>query len=110
MTVDELEDLKRVWSIFSNIVLIIVSIQIASGHLAHRHYDDDMDREDVPKTKKRKVGTRIERPRGVAEQFRQTDISGVQEVSYHIWYECLYGYNIFNDATSVMPALSASCL
>ena len=43
-----------------------------------------MDREDVPKTKKRKVGTRIERPRGVAEQFRQTDISGVQEVSYHI--------------------------
>ena len=55
MTVDELEDLKRVWSIFSK-VLIIVSIQIASGHLAHRHYDDNMDREDVPKTKKGKWG------------------------------------------------------
>ncbi len=49
--------------------------QIASGHLAHRHLE-----EGAPATKKRKVGTRIERPRGVATQFRQTDVSDVKQV------------------------------
>ena len=36
----------------------------------------------APASKRRKVATsRIERPRGVAEQFRQADVSGVQEIS-----------------------------
>ena len=36
----------------------------------------------APASKRRKVATsRIERPRGVAEQFRQADVSGVKEVS-----------------------------
>lgn len=78
-------------------------IQIASGHLAHRHYDDDMDREDVPKTKRKKLGTRIERPRGVAEQFRQTDVSGVQEVSYHIWYDYISMVIIIFNKTNSKP-------
>ena len=35
----------------------------------------------APATKKRRVkGTRVERPRGVAAHFRQTDVSDVQEV------------------------------
>lgn len=36
----------------------------------------------APASKRRKVATsRIERPRGVAEQFRQADVSDVKEVS-----------------------------
>ena len=36
----------------------------------------------APPSKRRKVATsRIERPRGVAEQFRRADVSGVKEVS-----------------------------
>ena len=35
----------------------------------------------APVTKKRRVkATRVERPRGVAAHFRQTDVSDVQEV------------------------------
>jgi len=64
MTVDELEQLKM----------------MASGRLTHQHMDDDMDL--MPAAKRRKgASTRVERPRGVASQFRQTDVSDVQEVS-----------------------------
>ncbi len=42
------------------------------------HLDDDTDQ---PAPKKRKVASTIERPRGVAAQFRQTDVSGIHEVS-----------------------------
>ena len=36
----------------------------------------------APASKRRKVAsTRVERPRGVAEQFRQADVSDVKEVS-----------------------------
>ena len=36
----------------------------------------------APASKRRKVASsRIERPRGVAEQFRQADVSDIQEVS-----------------------------
>ncbi len=51
---------------------------MASGKLFHMHLDDDTDQ---PAPKKRKVASTIERPRGVAAQFRQTDVSGVHEVS-----------------------------
>ena len=53
--------------------------QIASGRLTHQHMDDS---DIAPALKKRKVASsRIERPRGVATQFRQTDVSDVQEVT-----------------------------
>ena len=51
---------------------------MASGKLFHQLIDDT---EQQPATKKRKVASGIERPRGVASQFRQTDISDVQEIS-----------------------------
>ena len=55
------------------------SHKMASGRLAYQH----MDESDVmPAAKRRKtVSSRVERPRGVAAQFRQTDVSDVQEVS-----------------------------
>ena len=37
--------------------------------------------EQMPASKRRRVGTAIERPRGVASQFRPTDISNIKEVS-----------------------------
>ena len=53
--------------------------QMASGKLTYAHYDDT---EAQPATKKRRMASsRIERPRGVASQFRQTDITDVEEVS-----------------------------
>ena len=56
-----------------------VSSQLASGRLAHSHYEDT---DAGPAPKKRKVvSSRVERPKGVAPQFRQTDISDIQEVS-----------------------------
>ena len=59
---------------------IRVHTQIASGRLVHLHLDDDTDL--APSAKRRKVASsRIERPRGVAAQFRQTDISDIHEVS-----------------------------
>ena len=53
-------------------------IQIASGKLSYQHVGEaDL----LPAAKKRKVASsRIERPRGVAAQFRQTDTSDVHEV------------------------------
>ena len=60
----------------------MLHLQIASGHLAHQHYD--YDGEESPPNKKRRGGTgagrRMERPRGVAAQFRRTDVSDVKEV------------------------------
>ena len=56
--------------------------QIASGHLAHQHYDDEG--KELPPSKKMRggsgAGRRMERPRGVAAQFRRTDVSDVKEV------------------------------
>lgn len=51
---------------------------MASGKLFHQVTGDELDQ---PATKKRKVASGIERPRGVAAQFRHTDISDVCEVS-----------------------------
>uniref|UniRef100_A0A1X7SLT3 Uncharacterized protein n=1 Tax=Amphimedon queenslandica TaxID=400682 RepID=A0A1X7SLT3_AMPQE len=51
MSLDELEDLKRV----------------ASGHLAHRHYEEGEGEEgELTTSKKRRRVTRIDRPAGVA--------------------------------------------
>lgn len=47
------------------------------------------DIDELPAAKKRKVtSSRIERPRGVAPQFRQTDTSDVHEV-------CMYDVQLF---------------
>eukprot|EP00731_Ephydatia_muelleri_P033439 Em0029g45a len=63
MTVDELEQLKS----------------MGSGRLAYQHMDGS---EDQPATKRRKTtSSRIEKPRGVASQFKQTDVSDVEKVS-----------------------------
>ena len=61
---------------------------MASGHLAHRHYDEDGEEGEggLTTAKKRRRVTRVDRPRGVAAQFRQTDVSGVEEVM------CMYIY------------------
>lgn len=56
-------------------------LQMASGHLAHSHYDD-ADVGVASAKKRRVVSSRIERPKGVASNFRQVDISDVQEVLY----------------------------
>ena len=53
-------------------------MQMASGKLFHLHASDT---ELPPATKKRKTAAVVERPRGVASQFRQTDISDISEVS-----------------------------
>lgn len=61
---------------------------MASGHLAHHHLEGD----GAPATKKRKVGVRVARPRGVANQFRQTDVSDVQQVLLHnewVWFSLI---------------------
>ena len=89
--------------------------QLASGHLAHSHYDDT----DVgPATKKRKVASRIERPKGVAPQFRQTDTSDVQEVKLHLYLYnvCMYIYTlnfhlyiVCMYMYSLVPRLSLLC-
>lgn len=52
---------------------------MASGKLFHQLTGDDLDQPPAPKRRKGAGG--VERPRGVAAQFRQTDISDVQEVS-----------------------------
>lgn len=59
--------------------MYVLYLQVASGRLAYSHFDDESDK--APASKRRKVTSRIERPRGVAEQFRQADVSDVQEVS-----------------------------
>lgn len=55
-------------------------LQVASGRLAYSHVDDESEMASAPKRRKI-ASSRIERPRGVAEQFRQADVSDVQEVS-----------------------------
>ena len=51
---------------------------MGSGRLAYQHLDGD---EDQPVTKRRKgASSRIEKPRGVAYQFKQTDVSDVEKV------------------------------
>lgn len=62
MNLDELEQLK----------------QMASGKLFHQQ---TADMESLPPSKKRKLASAIERPRGVASQFRQTDVSDVSATS-----------------------------
>ena len=54
-----------------------VLLQIASGRLTHQHADGG---DGAPSTKRRKVATRIERPRGVAAQFKQVDTSKLEKV------------------------------
>ena len=52
---------------------------MGAGRLAYQHMDGS---EDQPATKRRKAASsRIEKPRGVASQFRQTDVSDVEKVS-----------------------------
>ena len=51
---------------------------MASGKLFHQLTDDG---DQLPQAKKRKVASTIEKPRGVAAQFRPTDVSDVCEVS-----------------------------
>jgi DNA ligase-4 len=62
MTTDELEHLR----------------QMASGHLAHQHYEGGVEG-DAPPSKRKRTAVRVEMPRGVAVQFRHTDTSDVQE-------------------------------
>lgn len=58
------------------------------------------DGDQPPAAKKRRVGSaRVERPRGVAAQFRQTDTTDVQEVSHNYHYSCVHGQN-FSSAGS----------
>ncbi len=52
---------------------------MASGKLFHQLTADFES--GLPQPKKRKVVTGIERPKGVASQFRHTDVSDVEEVS-----------------------------
>ena len=53
--------------------------KMASGKLFHP-LTADLD-SGPSQPKKRKVATGIERPKGVASQFRHTDVSNVEEVS-----------------------------
>ncbi len=52
---------------------------MAGGKLFHQ-LTTDMEMEP-PATKKRRVATGVERPKGVASQFRHTDVSDVEEIS-----------------------------
>lgn len=54
--------------------------------MAHCHYDEDGEEGEggLTTAKKRRRVTRVDRPRGVAAQFRQTDVSGVEEVHMHV--------------------------
>ena len=65
---------------------VYILLQVASGHLAHRHYDEDGEEGEggLTTAKKKRRVTRVDRPRGVAAQFRQTDVSGVEEVHVHV--------------------------
>ena len=60
---------------------------MASGRLAHQLVEG----EGLPAAKRRKVASGIEKPRGVAAQFRQTDVSDVQEVvcAFHCVCVCV---------------------
>lgn len=68
---------------------------MASGRLAYQHMDES---DAMPAAKRRKtVSSRVERPRGVAAQFRQTDVSDVQEVSVCV---CIDGYVVCEVTTA----------
>lgn len=60
--------------------------------MAHRHYDEDGEEGEggLTTAKKRRRVTRVDRPRGVAAQFRQTDVSGVEEVHVHVHIQLIY--------------------
>ena len=64
------------------VCMCVHSLQLASGRLAHSHYDDDGEGGGAPAKKKRRkvVSARVERPKGVAPHFRQVDTSELQEV------------------------------
>ena len=63
---------------------------MASGRLAHSHYDDDAEGGGAPARKKRKVvSARIERPKGVASHFRPADTSQLQEVCVCMFCVCV---------------------
>ena len=53
---------------------------MGGGKLFHRMDGDDIT-VPMPVAKKRRTGTGVERPRGVASQFLPTDVSNVQELS-----------------------------
>ena len=52
---------------------------MASGKLFHQLTAETEG--EAPATKKHRVATGVERPKGVASQFRHTDVSDVEEVS-----------------------------
>ena len=76
MTITELEELRAVRMFVSN-ELSIFLFQIASGRLTHQHADGE---DGAPSAKKRRVTKRIERPKGVAAQFKQVDASKLEQV------------------------------
>ena len=51
---------------------------MASGKLFHQGASDA---DELPAPKRRRAATGVEKPRGVAAQFKHTDVSDVQEVS-----------------------------
>ena len=53
--------------------------QMASGKLFHQLTVEAES--EPPPAKKRKVAAGVERPKGVASQFRHTDVSDVEELS-----------------------------
>lgn len=81
MTITELEELRAVrmlvkWTQY----ILILFLQIASGRLTHQHADGE---DGAPSAKKRRVAKRIERPKGVAAQFKQVDASKLEQVKHH---------------------------
>lgn len=62
----------------TSLILSCSIAQMASGKLFHQQ---TADMESLPPSKKRKLASAIERPRGVASQFRQTDVSDVSATS-----------------------------
>lgn len=81
MTTTELEELRAVRAFrlaCSFVTRICVLLQIASGRLTHQHVGSE---DGAPSAKRRKVATRIERPRGVAAQFKQVDTSKLEKVN-----------------------------
>lgn len=79
MTTTELEELRAVRTPSLDVLYYTnLLLQIASGRLTHQHADGE---DGAPSSKRRKVATRIERPRGVAAQFKQVDSSKLEKVN-----------------------------
>ena len=55
-------------------------LQVGGGKLFHTSAAGEEGAE-LPPTKKRRVGAGVERPKGVASQFRPADVSDVKAVS-----------------------------